>query len=422
MKFSQFTDDVTPTLTTSFVGYDTVDNVNVRVPFAYLSSSILGGTNTVYVKSLADFPVPVAGVITLVDLTTYVVNGMVNIGANRIVTARNGIMGFTRGIDGIISTTSGVLITTVNAGIIIKDLALVCLSGTLFSVLNSVGQFGCQIKSCLLQGLSFGQFGGNAMDILSIEQNIIRNTFIGGSGITLVGAGNSSCVISENIISNNGGVFLDLDTSTWTDISIDSNIFTANVGQTLISGTASTNVITSGIISLNIFRGVGTYITGIAASDLKWLLTNNSSNFIATETLGELYMIANVTDTTFSAISTPTKVLGTTISGELARFTMSANNRLTYTGLDSVNLFASIAFSASKSGGGTQDARFFLYKNGIKVIPTTRHIDLRTNGDLESCVVQGFVPLVTGDYVELWVENQTSTQAVLVDGMNFSIV
>jgi len=58
---------------------------------------IFQGLGLVLVKSLADFPTPVAGVITLVASTVYHIGGIVDIGSNRIVlAATNSIVGTSR--------------------------------------------------------------------------------------------------------------------------------------------------------------------------------------------------------------------------------------------------------------------------------------------------------------------------------------
>ena len=72
--------------------------------------------------------------------------------------------------------------------------------------------------------------------------------------------------------------------------------------------------------------------------------------------------------------------------------------------------------------GGRQDTiGFYLYKNEVAV--PSIYIQNRIEGlnDVGAATLMGSVELSTGDYVELWVENQSSSDNVTINNMNLMI-
>ena len=380
-------------------------------------------STTIVIRELNDFPAPIAGVINLVSGVEYIITGVVNIGTNTIkINARNSLFGFTRGFDGIVSTTTGTLFDVTNANFVMTNLVISVPNGTIINVNNNTGNFGASINTCILSGNILGTIGGTSTQNFAFRSNTISNTFAGG-GFTFTGASNGLCAIQDNITTNSGGILLNYGTSIWQQIVISNNSFTANSGQTILSGAVnSANVAVSANLSSNQFTGLGTYNTGIIKSDLKWLFVSNSPNVQNSETIGELYMIGNTVPTTFTGAGVYTKVLGTTTAGENERFTMSTDNRLTYIGLETANLFISASLSMSKSTSTAQDLRAVLYLDGTSPITsTTASVNIKNNADLVSATVQGFISLNTNQFVELWIENLTSKTNITVNTMNFSI-
>lgn len=75
--------------------------------------------NVVLVASLADFPTPVANVITLADNTSYEISGTIDISPNRIVCGtKNIIRGLDRSNDILTSNTAGALITCDSSSVV----------------------------------------------------------------------------------------------------------------------------------------------------------------------------------------------------------------------------------------------------------------------------------------------------------------
>lgn len=89
--------------------------------------------NKVIINKLADFPAPVANVITLEDGKDYRISGSVNLGTNRIVFGNNcGITGDNPQNDILIYEGTDAMFTANDANLVLLRLGVSCDSGTLF--------------------------------------------------------------------------------------------------------------------------------------------------------------------------------------------------------------------------------------------------------------------------------------------------
>src|ERR1022692_4148009 len=88
--------------------------------------------------------------------------------------------------------------------------------------------------------------------------------------------------------------------------------------------------VTDTILTNNLGTGVANGLSFLRGDQI-WVDPNTMS-----QPCGELYMVSNVVPTVITTINTYTKVLGTTTSGIIQSFNMSANNRLVYTGVPTI--------------------------------------------------------------------------------------
>lgn len=235
-------------------------------------------TNHVPVSSLADFPTPVANVITLEDDTAYLLNGTVDISPNRIVTGiRNAIVGTDKQNDILLSDTSGTLITMDSSSTDLKALTLnTCtvraVNGTLFSITSSAQRNVFVIDNCNLTSSS------TIGTLNNFTSFVMRNSaFLNASvsGVTITGTNGTFRVRDGNYATITGTCFA-LGVSTCTSIGISRNLITTTGGQTFLSGTTGgANVSVAGLLHDNIFNGGGTYVSTITATDTNWLWTAN---------------------------------------------------------------------------------------------------------------------------------------------------
>jgi hypothetical protein len=232
--------------------------------------------NYVVITTLADFPNPINGVITLVDNTTYEISGTVNIGTNTIVAGiRNTIVGIDRANDKLVYTGTGTLFTLDSTSIVkgsfaINEITLLVANGTLMNVISTAISFVQTTFSVKNMGTVFNAAA------FAIRNSGLSNTIT--SGIVFSGTSNGTVRILDNIIGNNAGVLLNLSTAIFTNLLIANNIITVNNGQTFLSGTtASANISGKATLIGNIFAGVGTPSNIITGSDANWLFTSNQN-------------------------------------------------------------------------------------------------------------------------------------------------
>ncbi len=244
--------------------YPTVDAVNANKH-----------NNLVIVKSLANLPTPVGGIIKALDNITYQISGSVNIGTNQI---ERGVSNLFRGIDKsddrlIYTGTSSMFIdgaTGSNRDISINGLTLISTTGSIFNMAGTSSIV--EIKDNIFaSSKSVGslQVGG----LLIMRDNYITAN---ANGILITGNNTSSdFVYADNYISANTGTYSALNIlGTFSQILVSRNSFKIGSGQTGITYSSSTTL-TTGNLSNNAFTGVGTYISGFSNTTTKWVFSGN---------------------------------------------------------------------------------------------------------------------------------------------------
>jgi len=98
----------------------------------------------------------------------------------------------------------------------------------------------------------------------------------------------------------------------------------------------------------------------------------------------------------------PTKVLGTTTTTFVNNFTHSVNNRMSFNGI--IERVFKVSAAISVSAGGATQTKFFIYKNGIKVVASEIDRKISTGGDIGAMSIGALINLTENDYVELWCE------------------
>lgn len=161
-------------------------------------------------------------------------------------------------------------------------------------------------------------------------------------------------------------------------------------------------------------------------SSLQTLLADNTSGAISAQDLRDmlvsvLHASGSMTWTvpaasTISTPGTPVKAAGTTTAVNLStgRFSMPESNRLLYNGPADVH--AHIACSVSVScASNNQDIRLVLAKNGELLTHSIVDNKISTAGDEQSTALHADTMLTDGDYLELWIGNNTSTGAPTIN-------
>jgi len=368
--------------------------------------------NFVRVRTAADFPAPVGGVITLVAGVTYEINGTITL-ANMINLNGCTIKGMDSGTDKLIYTGTGSMFTGNKTGNV-SFLTLTAASGSIFGI----------------------DAGGTAQNML--VQNCF---FLGCSSIgTITGVGGTVFMSSVAYFVNTNGITFTNDNNvvlnnTLWDAS-NSNIYerftgTFNVIQILggdrltTSATSATALDVSGITSINagsvkvvMFVGTGTYVTGTFTN--AWEVEATGLKTEKDEVAGGNMYITTPVATTFTTAATPKKASGTTTAVDLFRVTHPMNNRLTYTGSKTRSFHVLASMSVSQNNNNRYFS-FYVAKNGVVLPESRQDIKIINSTDQVAVTLSCRLTLAPNDYVEIWVENQTATTDVTLQTLNVSM-
>ncbi len=383
-----------------------------------LINSTSSRNNFVLVKSAADFPAPISGVITLVSGTLYEINGTINL-TNKIDPNGAYIQGQDAVNDKLVYTPSfGELFTGTHGGSLNKlSLTASAAGAKLFNIDAAGANVNLVIQSCYIVGCD------NIGTIKGIGGTIYLETvayFYNNNGITYQ---NSSNVILSNTVWDNS------NRNTYEKFIGAFNIIQIHGGDRLtLSGNSATALNVSGIstlvagsIKVVIFTGTGTYKTGTFSS--AWEV---ESTGLETEkddvASGNLY-ISTATPTVIAIKNTKYKVEGTTTSANLFRVTSPSNNKLTYTGTKTRKFMALVCLSAIYNGSSSDfiSFSFYLAKNGVLLPESKQSTLLLNNATPVSLSISCNVVLNPNDYVEVYVVNNTDATDVIVQTLNFSI-
>jgi hypothetical protein len=167
------------------------------------------------------------------------------------------------------------------------------------------------------------------------------------------------------------------------------------------------------------FSGGGTYLVGVTATDNKSLFINcvgiaNSGD------ISQYYMNGNVTATTVVSSGVAYKVAGTTTSAAVTQKFINTNNRATYVG--ALTKFFSVTATLSLTSGNNHQIGVYIAKNGVLLPESEIYITTNGAGRAEAAVVQSLVQLTANDYIEIFVENDTSATNITVTDLNVIVI
>ncbi|HET6991319.1 MAG TPA: hypothetical protein VFJ43_08355 [Bacteroidia bacterium] len=372
-------------------------------------------SNYVLVKSASDFPAPVAGVITLASNTVYEVNGTI------VMTSKIDLNGsWLTGMDAVNDKlvyvpTSGELFTGTNGGNL-RTLTLVAngVGAKLFNIdagnaaKNLIIQ-NCYVASCDNVGTIRG-FGG------TIYFNTIAFLY-NTNGITFE---NDNNVIGLNMlwdISNH---------NTFEKYTGTFNIIQKIAGDMVTSSTNSATAMdVSGITSLSagelkivLFTGTGTYVSGAFSS--QWEVESAGLNTEKDDVAAGNVYVTTAASTSFTTVSTPTKILGTTTAASLFRVSSPTNNRITYTGTKTKR-FAVICSLSMVAASSNKTFSFYIVKNGVVLPESKQMLKLGSSTDKGSITLSCTTQMASNDYIEVWVENDTDISSVTIETLNLAI-
>ncbi|MBL4795935.1 MAG: hypothetical protein JKY50_00825 [Oleispira sp.] len=381
------------------------------------------GSNIVVINSPDDFPDAVAGVRTLGPNLIYRVSGNVDMGSDRFMlldgTSMSGNSTF---VDKITSATTGVLFEGADgASVSIETLSISCINGTPISQTSTTPQTGVvSLDTVIIEVCDkLGSF--NNTQIVTLSRVSIGDALTSGFIV-------SGTVVAVNLdsmlISGFSGTLLDFTTSVCDVIDIENiTVFSDTGANVVIDGLPNSGNISAGghgsLRALNII-GPFTSTGNILPSDLRWDFQLNNV-FPDSENSSYLSMPVNTTATTITTVNTPVKVAGTWTDINASRFTNDTTGKMTYIGTRTILAQVSYTGTIQKSGGGTDNFTMHVAKNGV---PDANLIAVFATDSTRdpNIAITGIIQLETGDFLEMFIENNSDSDNCTIRGANFVAV
>jgi hypothetical protein len=368
----------------------------------------------IVINQLSDFPAAAAGVITLAPNTQYLIANDVNLGTDRLVMASNTSVS---GIESIVVTLSytgtGDMFTILNTRSRISQLSISCVSGRVVNLSDNTDTI-FRMNDVSVACDRFGLFNSSGANGTTMRFTNVSPSSITTSGLTFLGGWNTLLweISAANILA---GIFFNLGTATFSAFISNTVLVNVSAGATFLSGaTGSANINSGGIgqVISTLSSGAGTLLAGITTADARWEFLHND-DIKDTRPDALMSMQGNATVTTIAVSGTYVLVAGTWVDEGSSQFTFTSGGRLTYIGGKDARLPIDFSCSAEPVSGNAKTMAFQLALNGT-VIPASKRTGSADAGKPAAVAIPWQVTFTTGDFVEIFVTNDTDAIDVLV--------
>jgi hypothetical protein len=371
--------------------------------------------NFVFVTQKSDLPTPSAGVITLAAGVTYFFTDEVDLTGDRLVCGANTtILGGSSENCRIKSTgLTGTALITSNYSLPIRNITIeanVALNLDGDGTTTALDWFGVNFTDCATIGT-----------IKDYSNFIMQDSaFLNSGNLTFDGSigtiGATQCLFNCNA---SGTAFILAPTLTVTRrFRIVYSSFIILSGEKGIDTTPAPTIPDDGFI-LNYcnFSGGGTYLDGFNHTSVKSLFINNIG-ITNTSNVGHNYMINNGTNTTIGVpnVNVWVKASGATTlgNGNSPKWTQSVDNRLLYSGIITAE-FIYTAVGTVQSSAANQVISVAVAINGVVQAESEVTVRTSTSNQPFPFAIQDICEISTGDYVEIYVKNNQSTDVRVGD-------
>ena len=400
------------------------DDRNLGTPSIY--SRPLIGVDTipssfVFVSSLADLPTAVAGVITLEDNYTYYITSTIDLGGNRLVGGSNTtIIGSSSENSILTSTGLGVGIPLLSS-IYTTPIRHICIKDV-DTAIDFDGTTNPNDMALDFTGVNFVNVPN--IGIVKDASNFIfdKGAFVNSKGLSFDGTigtvGFGNCLFSGDGLAGNLLELLSTCVITRRFRVIYSSIVAFGSTTGINVNVSATVPIESYILDTINFSGGGSYLGGVMVNDNKTNFLNCKGIQNSAE-ISQYFMHANATTTVVASTGVAYKALGTTTSSAITQKFTNTNNKATYVGSITRNFL--ITASLSVESGNNNQIGVYIAKNGSISTDSEVYGTTSGTGRGENIVAQTLVELSENDYIEIFVENESSTANILVTDLNVII-
>lgn len=360
---------------------------------------------------------------TLVDNTIYKVVGAV-VQAVGVTLGQNNVIMADSAATLIVYTGSGPFLTGVDFGNLqgILNLSITATNGSVISLSNSGGNEGN--SAVLLDTVVLTANNGNVGNMSLLGVKAIVNSFISGTLTVSGGAGvggmnfNNSRFTSQVVSSD----LLNIGTGEYEFIGFDVVGFNG-IDNTNVLLTGGPNNVPAGefarVSGCN-FRNSTSILSGITTTDLQWQFSD-SLNLDVSQIIGYAELVNNAIATTINTIGVLEAVDGAWVATFEERTTIVTGGapnggNITYDALQAGRqIKVDVSLSIQKVGGGN-NVTYTIWLRHITPGPVTTNFELGSI-DLDAGQTARFtsfeqIEFITGDTVQLYVSNDTSTDDI----------
>lgn len=376
-------------------------------------------SNLILVTEKADFPAPVSGVITLSAGATYFILGDIDLTGDRLEAG---------GIVTILGTSSETAsITSTGLGASTPLLTSRYTMPVRFVTFKDVGT-GIYIddNAGANAPLAIDWLGVNFNNVTTVGEigtidNFVYDTgaFLEAQGLSFTGTVGTAA-FSNSLFAGDGSAANIIEIASTATFTRRFRIIYSSV--VAFSSTVGLNVNVSATIPVEgyildtvNFSGGGTYIIGVQFDDNKSRWDNNRG-VTNSAAISNYFMNGNATATTISAIGTEVKVAGTTTSSAITQRFTNTDNRATYDGVIQRDFKVSAVFSVES--GNNNEVGAYIAKNGTTIAASEIYVTTNAGGRAEAGFCQTIIDLNQNDYIEIFVENNTSTSDITATELN----
>lgn len=370
--------------------------------------------NRVVINDPSDFPDSVGGVIPLPSNIEYYIGSQISVSEPF---EPSGPIVFT-GAPGVSSLNYSGSLQAMFKGadlgqVVVRDMILSCPNVDIFDI-SDVAQ-GTTIS--IITNCQFVVADGIGVFNNTLGVNITNSAFISlNAGVVLQGL-NTVVSARENLLVSTNPAFIgyDLGSSTSPTFEIINQAMNAPSGAVGISGAANNaNILAGSIAAVSSceFLGGMTALSGITTDDYRWLFIGNSG--VEDSNPDALISTSgNALETAISVATTPVLVNAVWVEERASQFTSDSAGRITYPAerplTGPVDISATIA---SATGSGKVVSAYFA-KNGTFIASAKAVAEVGSN-DPRTISIPWQISFDTGDYIEMFVANDSDTTNLIV--------
>ena len=378
------------------------------------TSAVPTPSSTFIINNESDFPTQDATTITLDAGKQFI------IGAS-FTTAKRFIVGHQSLITGgnILSPVltysgTGTMFTSVDASLTIRDLQVDHPLAQGFDFTDTVGGqiLFLNDKVRHLSGTKYGTFSD--LQTILIEGG---SAFDMDDGISNLGTGGLIFSIDKMFFGSSSATFIgvDLGASIAQTVEINDLICVGPAGSIGITGATASANIPAGVVATvsgcNL-SGVDTPLDTITVDDIRWFFAGNSG-IPDTRKDALMSVDGNALETVIAASVTPVKVNAVWVCEGDSHFTCDTTGRITYIGENDFRTPIDFSTTVLMAAGSAKQVSVFVAINGT-VIPQTGKEATVSSSSPSSVTTIWQHTFVTGDYAEVWVENDTDTNNIVM--------